>query len=102
MTADCFGLNVYTDNEGTLSHRPHPDIWALEEDIPFQQYKNNNFAFPLMRSMLEKRLHQLTTSAMHKTILMHKPMADLIGWSCTKRISTCGMAIRRHGNPPGK
>ena len=101
-TADCFGVNVYTDNEGHLSSRPHPDIWTPEEELPSQQYLNKNFAFPLMRSMLEKRQHILTMGARQKTISMHKPVFELVHWSCTKRITTTGMAVRRHGKPPSK
>ena len=99
---DSFGLNVYTDDEGTLSHRPHPGVFTDVREIPFHQFKNKNFEFPLMRSCLEKRLHVLTASLKGKASLMHPGLMDIIGGSCTKRIVTTGFGIRRRGKPSNK
>ena len=101
-SSGCVGLNVYTDDEGILSHRPHPDIWTDEKEIPKHQYCNQNFEFPLMRSLLEKRLHLLTKKAREKAHAIHGDMMDLIDGSCTKRIVTTGSAIRCHGKPRNK
>ena len=95
----CVGLNVYTDDEGVLSHRPHPGIWTDEKEVHLHQYHNQNFEFPLMRSLLEKRLHLLTKRAREKAHAVHRDMMELIDGSCTKRIVTTGSAIRRHGKP---
>ena len=39
------GLNVYTDDEGTLSHRPHPGVFTDVSEIPFtsSRIKTSNF-----------------------------------------------------------
>ena len=99
QSASCVGLNVYTDDEGILSHRPHPDVWTDENEIHLQQYCNKNFEFPLMRSLLEKRLHVLTKKAREKAYAVHGDLMQLIDGSCTKRIVTTGSAVRQHGKP---
>ena len=91
------GMNVYTDDEGILSHRPHPDIFTDEKDIPLHQYRNNNFEFPLVRSLLEKRLHMLTKKAQEKSQAIHPEMAQLMDGCCTKRIITSGTSRRLFG-----
>ena len=102
QSASCVGLNVYTDDEGILSHRPHPDVWTDEKEIHLQQYCNKNFEFPLMRSLLEKRLHVLTKKAREKAHAVHGDFMEVIDGSCTKRIVTTGSAIRQHGKPSNR
>lgn len=88
VRSDCIGMNLYCNRRE--SNRPHPSPFVSGENVKDHQYWRNNWKFPLIQPILEKRLHDLTSSARILFQKLNPPMFEMFGESCRKQIVTTG------------
>ena len=100
VRAQSFGINSYVGTR--LSKRPHPSPFVADEDIPLQQYRNNDGDnFQVLQSVLLKRVNEIGAKARAIAWRLHPSAMKFGGDGCSVRgLITCGLPRRKAGVIP--